>query len=194
MNKIRFALLIVFLNSFTTRADSGSERKFAFGVGWEQHSYGYGLLLEAQSPTIYSWTNNYGFFTHINSYLALADHAIQNHYLDEDGKYQELENYTASLGVNIEFPRINETFIGSYAQIGVVTLFPNNKLAKTSSSGLEVTIGIDFFSYLVKTTQQPGALFIQSTLTSGLGSADKLAGEPDLFNGVSMALGSRIFW
>ncbi len=56
--------------------------------------------------------------------------------------------------------------------------------------GTRFTFG---FEYPVVEQSMKSSFFIQETMISGLGRANQIAHDPDLFNGTSLSFGARIW-
>lgn len=170
-----------------------------FAIGFAIGATDAASRFEAQltSPTLVSKTGN-GFMAGEYSliggygYYALRGIPVQ----DEADSQWTIATY-GTLGLRIDM----DSGYGAhryYSTYEVVLLSPGrnltdggNDLGGRAGFGLEFPLSPRQNLYGKELTP---ALFVQGDITLGLGRADKLAGKPDLFNGVGVLIGSRTFF
>ena len=183
--------------SFGAAAEQSYPGNFTWGIGWDHHQYGSGFTLELQSPTLYSYPSH-GLNQVLSAYLTLSTLTIPNIVTGNDGKYEDQDNSLASLGVHWAAPQYGN-LVTTYSQIGVVMLNADSDLTKKAQHyGARLVIGMELPSSVTKSESDASKVdrlttfFIQSAFIQGLGKADKVGAEPNLFNGVSLSVGVRV--
>jgi hypothetical protein len=190
---------VVAIATSAAAAEPSYPDNFAWAVGWDHHQAGSGFTLELQSPTLYSYSSH-GLNHVLSAYLTLSTLTIPNRVTDDDGKFEDQSNSLASLGVHWAVPQFGN-LVTTYSQIGAVLLNADSDLAKKSQRyGARIVIGMELPSSITKSesdaskTERLTTFFVQSALIEGLGTADELPAEPDLFNGVSISVGARLHY
>jgi hypothetical protein len=166
-------------------------KKFAWAISWDHPQHGQSFTIELQSPQFASYKDKADQLTLLRGYVTVSSLQIENTVVDKDGKFQDEGAIVSSTGVSILTP-LASGIVSSYAQVGGLMVNPSNELSsKNNLLGAKVTIGIEF--PFTRGTALNTA-FVQSTITEFVDTADKIAGEPDLFNGVTMSLGARVYY
>ena len=109
---------------------------------------------------------------------------------------QRVEAGYGTLGLRVELPSGTgpHKYYGTYE---AMYISPGDELTETSGIfGGRATMGIEFpvadRKNLFGNTLKP-SLFVQADITLGFERADKLAGKPDLFNGIGLWVGTRSY-
>lgn len=170
-------------------AVSDSPKYLKIGASWDLADDYDGTTLELQSPAVIYQGKATNEFSLVGT---LSNIRHRNVVVDDDnGKYKSVYSSTASVGVNwrVSSPRYP---FASYLQAGAVQLIPEKKLAQFDhpSWGARVALGIEF--PFREENGITSAFFLQETLVSGLGRANQLSREPDLFNSQILSFGARL--
>ncbi len=185
-------ILVLAALFFSPHLHGQSARNLGLAIGWDHHQNAHGTAAEIQSPAFYKGEGLF-YGSLITAYLQASTLTIDNWYVDDKGKYKSLEAVAYSTGLTFAFPQIKNTFMGTYTQGGVVALHPDRKLASDKSYGARLVIGFEFFTQRQEGGQSESSFYIQTIQYFGLDRADKISGEPELFNGNTLGLGVRFY-
>ncbi len=201
MKKLMMILCMVVLSPGLLQAeeeDFNQPRYYGLKIGFESYDQTSGNVgLSLLSP--YLFTYEYKERTSgVSLFAKAATLSIKNVVADEEGKFEDQYNDLFTAGVQITNPRFIRDSIRSYVQIGAAMIKPTGELSeKDSDLGYILTIGGEFFlskaPSLFGDHEASNALYIESGVLGGLTRADKLEGEPDLFNGPFISLGVSFY-
>ncbi len=191
--------MVIFLVSSVGRSEEFQTYNEYLSVGFrfDHRQYGSGVGLEFESPVFYSFTR-YESATALTGFLSLSTFRIENTIKDDSGNYIRAANTEIYVGVRMISPMIADSAYG-YVNLGVSYLNLSDRLVESRSKyggkfalGGELPIGR--FASRLSEKKHLNSLFIETAFTEGVGGADKLSGNPNLFNETSISMGVRIHY
>lgn len=178
------AILLVSVFSFCAQAAHPENyNKFLWGPRLEKgrafESYG----IDFQTKKLYSFKNLVGTEMHHCLVLGLNHFDVENQYVAADGKFEGSSAFAVNLGI-----RAYNAHNTIYGEVAAVHVMPESDLSKDSSTG-----GLFRFGYMIPhvardKNDEVNMFDVSFTYRIGLGKADKLASEPDLFNGMGIGI------
>lgn len=205
MNLMSMLLLNLLLFTNLSMADEANTSarpyydNWGIGAALGVHQSNDMYALNVNSPIIFSvapgkWSaSDFSFYLDVG----ILDHRNMPPAKDET-KLRTLSSGLAIIGMEARKETAVKS-ISTYSKLGVAYLSPNSNLSKKSDQvGGNIGFGVEFLAGDYKNAlsgqSHSGAFFVEYDLLFGFHGADKLAGEPDLFNGGNISIGSRMFF
>ena len=170
---------------------------FAVGFGLGATDAANRAEFQVSSPTLVTKQGN-GFMAGEYSLIAgFGSYAFRGMPVEDKTNTQWVIANYATLGLRIDLEsgygahRYYSTYEALYLSPGSDLTDEGSDLGGRAAFGLEFPLSDRENLYGKSLTP---TLYVQADITLGLGRADKLAGQPDLFNGVGVWVGSRTFF